>query len=87
MIFPSIKYQLELLLRDGPQELDLSDFPFGKVRQVLEEFGYDILDFDTDPGAGFYSGRICFKSGKDTGFLICGDFWDGTCKIVKNEIN
>ena len=58
MIFPSIKYQLEPLLRDGPQELDLSDFPFGKVRQALKEFGYDILDFDTDPGAGFYSGKI-----------------------------
>lgn len=77
-------------LSKGLKEIDLSNYPFGKVREVLEELGYRFSDSkyefveldDWVNGWQLDYWAYIFKDEEYTGYLIEGSFWYGTCKIV-----
>ena len=38
-------YEIEKLLTDGLKEIDFSDYPFGKVKDVLEKRGFQLSSY------------------------------------------
>lgn len=78
------------LLKDGLKEIDLSNYPFGKIRAVLEDLGYSfsVSDYEFSELDNWVDGweldyyAYIFKNGSYTGFCIQGSFWYGTCRIT-----
>lgn len=96
-----IKDEIKELLREGLRELDLSDYPFGKVREVLDELGYALGDtpIESDVFDDYVNGweldysLYIFKQNEETGdveytgYVIAGSFWYGTCEILKYDVS
>lgn len=83
----STKDKIKALLSDGLKEIDLSDYPFGKVREALEELGY-YLDQDDDWING-WSVDYCTFVYNDKGYtdyMLSGSLWYGTCNLVKENV-
>lgn len=87
-VTPSIKYQISHLLENGIKEIDLSEFPFGKVREALEELGYycsKLKDWINKESLDYKLPIINQETNEATGYVLTGSFYRGYCKIKKDE--
>ena len=93
----NVKDTIWEVLSDGLTEWDFSEYPFGKVRDVLEEQGYTLgdepgencPDYVTDWTNGWeldYWAYI-YKDGQYTGYMLHGSFWYGTCYLMKYDVS
>ena len=91
------KDKIRNFLKDGLKQIDLSDYPFGKVKDVLEEFGYTLGDpprrNSPDQVTDWINGweldywAYIYKDKQYTGYMLSGSFWYGTCDLVKYDVS
>lgn len=90
-----IKIEIKNLLKDGLKEINFSKYPFGIVREALEELGYTLGEcvdgkyqelYDWVNGWELDYAADIFMNNKPTMYTIVGSFWFGTCQIVKYEL-
>ena len=88
-------YEIEKLLTNGLGEIDFSDYPFGKVADVLEKLGFQLSESKDsyqdlcDWVNGWeldYLAYILDKKDNYTGYLLKGSFYYGTCYMMKENV-
>ena len=91
----SVISDIESLLSDGLGEINFSDYPFGKVADVLEKRGFQLSESKScyedlcDWINGWeldYLAYILDASDNYTGFYLEGSFLYGTCYMIKENV-
>lgn len=87
-------YEIEKLLTDGLKEINFSDYPFGKLREVLEKRGFKLSNYkeyyaDLDDWINGweldYFAYILDSRNTYTGYYLTGSFFYGTCYMIKDD--